>query len=151
MDKDFLQAKSYIYTYWGESSFGKCTTSGMKYNYGYNPLGSGFKSMASSDLITINGNPDANGNNPIPGYVANKYRYGISGVQFKLKNYSQYSVVYQIFVDEIGWTKACSDGQECMYAKNKPMSAFRIVLVPNTEKQYVIDTWNKDAGTSNLK
>ena len=166
MDKDFLQAKSYIYTYWGESSFGKCTTSGMKYNYGYNPLGSGFKSMASSDLVTINGekyfqfggsgingvdNPDANGNNPIPGYVANKYRYGISGVQFKLKNYSQYSVVYQIFVDEIGWTKACSDGQECMYAKNKPMSAFRIVLVPNTEKQYVIDTWNKDAGTSNLK
>ena len=38
-----------------------------------------------------------------------------------------------------------------MLAYNKPMSAIRVALVPNTEKQYVIDLWNKDVGTSNMK
>ena len=38
-----------------------------------------------------------------------------------------------------------------MYAKDKPISAFRITLVPKSERQYVIDTWDKDIGTFNLK
>lgn len=166
IDTDFVQAKSYIYTYWGDESYGKCRTSGILYNYGYNPLDGRYKSMKSSDLVTIgdkkyfqfggsgiNGdlNPDANGNNPIPSNIACQYIYGISGINFKLKDYSQFSIVYQILVDKVGWIKTCSDGQECMYAKDKPMSAFRIALVPKTEKQYVIDTWNKDVGTFNLK
>lgn len=166
IDADFVQAKTYIYTYWGEKSYGKCGTSGILYNYGYNPLDGSYKSMKSNDLVTIenrkyfqfggsglngNLNTDANGNNPIPTNVAGQYKYGISAIEFKLKNYSQFSVVYQILVDKIGWIRTCSDGQECMYAKDKPMSAFRIALVPKTEKQYVIDTWNKDVGTFNLK
>ena len=69
----------------------------------------------------------------------------------KLKDYSYFSIIYQILVNEVGWVSACSDGQECMYFKDKPMSAFRIALVPKTEKQYVIDTWNKDIGTFNIK
>lgn len=166
IDSDFLQARSYIYTYWGEGSYGRCTTSGILYNYGYNPLNGSYKSMKSTDLVTIGDkkyfqlggsginsytNPDANGNNPIPSNIAPLYRYGICGINMKLKDYSQFSVVYQILVNGVGWMSACSDGQECMYAKDKPMSAFRIALVPKTEKQYVINTWNKDIGTFNLK
>lgn len=166
VDADFVQAKSYIYTYWGEGSYGRCTTSGILYNYGYNPLDGSYKSMKSTDLVTIenkkyfqfggggiNGylNTDVNGRNPMPASIADQYKYGISGIQLKLKDYSQFSVVYQILIDKVGWIKTCSDGQECMYAKDKPMSAFRIALVPKTEKQYVINTWDKDVGTFNLK
>lgn len=166
IDEDFLQARSYIYTYWGEGSYGRCTTSGILYNYGYNLLDGSYKSMKSTDLVTIGNkkyfqlggsginsytNPDANGNNPIPSNIAPLYRYGICGINLKLKDYSQFSVVYQILVNEVGWLQVSSDGQECMYAKDKPMSAFRIALVPKTEKQYVIDTWNKDVGTFNMK
>lgn len=166
VDADFLQAKAYIYTYWGKGSYGRCTTSGILYNYGYNPLDRSYKSMKSTDLVTIDnkkyfqlggsginsyGNGDANGNNCIPKEIAPQYIYGVSGVNFKLKDYSQFSVVYQILVDNAGWIKTCADGQECMYDKDKPMSAFRIALIPKSEKQYVIDTWNKDVGTFNLK
>ena len=166
VDKDFVQANTYIYTYWGEGSKGKCTTSGLIYNYGYNPGKNAFKSMNSNDLITINSkkyfqfggsgingylNTDANSQNPIPGEVANKYKYGISGITMKLKDYSQYSIIYQILVNRAGWVKTASDGSECTYNHNTPMSAFRIALVPKTEKQYVINQWNKDVGTFNMK
>mgnify|MGYP003308080385 CR=1 FL=1 len=165
ISSDFVQAKSYIYTYWGEGSKGKCQTSGILYNYGYDPNDGSYKSMNSKDIVTIEGNKyfqfggsginsnqntDANGNNPMPTYVAAQCKYGICGIQFKLKDYSQFSVIYQIFVDKAGWIKACSDGQECMYNKTSAMSAFRIALVPKSEKQYVLDTWNKDIGTSNM-
>ena len=166
VDKDFVQANTYIYTYWGEGSKGKCTTSGLIYNYGYNPGKNAFKSMNSNDLITINSkkyfqfggsgingylNTVANSQNPIPGEVANKYKYGISGITMKLKDYSQYSIIYQILVNGAGWVKTASDGSECTYNHNTPMSAFRIALVPKTEKQYVINQWNKDVGTFNMK
>lgn len=166
VDKDFVQANTYIYTYWGEGSKGKCTTSGLIYNYGYNPGKNAFKSMNSNDLITINSkkyfqfggsgingylNTDANSQSPIPGEVANKYKYGISGITMKLKDYSQYSIIYQILVNGAGWVKTASDGSECTCNHNTPMSAFRIALVPKTEKQYVINQWNKDVGTFNMK
>lgn len=164
IDNDFVQAKAYVNTYWGEGKYGKCTDSGLIYNYGNNPQ-NGYKSMNSSDLVILQGkkyfqfggaginqynNTDINGNSPIPMKTYIEYKYGISGITFKLKNYQYYSIIYQILLDKVGWIKACSDGQECMYAKNKPMSAFRIALVPKTEKQYVINTWNKDAGTFNF-
>lgn len=166
VEPDFVQAKSYIYTYWGEGSYGRCTTSGNLYNYGYNPAGENYKSMKSKDLVNINGknyfqlggsgingslNTDLNGNNPIPNSVAGQYKYGISGINFKLKDYSQFSVIYQVLIDKVGWIKTCFDGVKCMYAKDKPISAFRITLVPKSERQYVIDTWDKDIGTFNLK
>lgn len=161
IDSDFVQAKSYIYTYWGEGSSAKCLTSGITYNYGYNPKDGSYKSMKSNDLVTIDNkkyfqlggsgiNTDLNEENPIPSYIATQYRYGICGINLKLKDYSQYSIVYQILVDKVGWLKTCSDGQECMYNKESPMSAIRIALIPKTEKQYVLDTWNKDVGTYNL-
>lgn len=164
VDTDFLQANAYVHTYWGEGSMARCTTSNMLYSHGYNPSVDTYKSMKSTDLVTIKGEKyfqlgggginalyatDINGNNPVP--ASTEYYYGISGIKMKLKDYSQFSVVYQILVNGVGWLSASSDGQECMYAKDKPMSAFRIALVPKTEKQYVIDTWNKDVGTFNLK
>lgn len=166
VEDDFVQARAYIHTYWGEYTYGRCTSSKLLYKYGYNPAGGRYKSMKSTDLVTIqdkkyfqlggsgmNGNlvEDANGKNPIPTNVAAEYRYGISGIEFKLKEYSQFSIIYQIFIDKVGWIKACADGEECMYSKISPMSAFRIALVPKSEKQYVLDTWNKDIGTSNMK
>lgn len=165
IEADFLQAKTYINTYWGEGTYAKCKTSGLIYNYGYNPNNGIYKSMNSSGLVTINGkkyfqfggsgintygNTDINGNNPIPSSIASQYRYGICGINIKLKDYSQFSVVYQILVNETGWIKACSDGEECMYNKQKPMSEFRITLIPKSEKNYVLDTWNKDIGTYNI-
>ena len=164
VDSDFLQANAYVHTYWGEGAIARCSTSNMLYNHGYNPSIDTYKSMKSTDLVTINGKKyfqlggsginalyatDINGNNPVP--PSTEYYYGISGIKIKLKDYSQFSVVYQILVNGVGWISTSSDGQECMYAKNKPMSAFRIALVPKTEKQYVIDTWNKDVGTFNIK
>jgi len=165
IDSDFVQAQCYVNTHWGEGTYAKCTTSGMMYNYGYNPNGGTYKSMKSVDLVTIENkkyfqfggsgintyrNTDTNGNNPIPMDVAAEYRYGICGIKLKLKDYSQFSVIYQILVDGVGWMNACADGTECIYSKTKPMSAFRIALVPNSEKQYFLDTWNKDVGTFNL-
>lgn len=165
VEEDFVQANAYVYTYWGEGSLGRCDNSGIIYKYGYNPSYDTYKSMKSEDVVNIEGkkyfqfggsginriyNTDINGNNPMPGSAAWQYLYGVSGIRFKLKDYSYFSIVYQILVDGVGWIKSCSDGQECMYAKNKPMTAFRVVLVPKTEKQYVVDNWDKDVGTFNL-
>ena len=69
----------------------------------------------------------------------------------KLKDTSYYSIVYQILVNNHGWQSAVSDGQETMYRYNRPMSAFRMALIPKTEKQYLINSWNKDVGTYNMK
>lgn len=141
-------------------------TTGLLYNYGYNPNKGEYKSMSSKDLVTINGKKyfqfgggginainytDINGNNPIPREIAQAYRYGISGLSLSLKDYSQYSVIYQIFVNKFGWVKACSDGEDCMYRKDCPMSGIRVALVPKSQKQYVLDSWNKDIGTYDVK
>ena len=164
VEEDFLLANAYVYTYWGEGSQARCSSSNMIYSHGYNPSNDTYKSMKSSDLVTIQNKKyfqlggagvnalhytDINGNNPVP--ASPEYYYGISGIKMKLKDYSQFSVVYQILVNEVGWISACSDGEECIYNKEKPISAFRIALIPKSEKQYVLDTWNKDIGTFNLK
>ena len=166
VDNDFVKARAYAYTHWGENSKAKCLTSGMIYNYGYNPSSTTWKTMNSTDLVTIDNNKyfqfggagintynntDINGKNPIPIENQQKYNYGISGIALELKSYSYYSIVYQIYVNGSGWLKPSSNGVMTMLAYNKPMSAIRVALVPNTEKQYVIDLWNKDVGTSNIK
>ena len=166
IEADFVQAKTYIYTHWGEGSVGRCFTSGTLYNYGYNPNNGTYKSMNSNDLVTIGNkkyfqfggsamnaysNTDINGNGPISKEINLQYPYGICGINVKLKDYSEFSVVYQILIDGVGWISATSDGKESIYSKVKPMSAFRIALIPKTEKQYVLNTWNKDVGTFNLK
>lgn len=163
VDDDFVQANSYVYTHWGEGSKARCTSSNLIYNYGYNPGKRIYKSMASNDLVTIKDKQyfqlggagvnainytDINGNNPIT--ADSVYKYGICGIDMKLKDYSQFSIVYQVLVSGVGWIEASANGQECMYSKKSPISAFRIALVPNSEKQYVINTWNKDVGTYNV-
>ena len=160
---DFVQANSYVYTHWGEGSIARCSSSNLVFNYGYNPGIELYKSMNSNDLVTIQGKKyfqiggagvnainytDINGNKPIT--ADSVYKYGICGIKMRLKDYSQFSIVYQVLVSGIGWTEASSNGQECMYSKLNPISAFRIALVPNSEIQYVINTWNKDVGTYNL-
>ena len=163
--KDFVQINTCIYTHWGEGSKATCGDSGMIYQYGYNPGKNLFKTMASDDLVTINGNKyvqfggtgmngfqktDIEGNNPIPFETVYQYNYGISGVTMKLKDESYYSIVYQILVNGQGWLKTCSDGEEAMYQFNKPMSAIRLALVPKTEKNYILDLWNQDVGTNRI-
>ena len=166
VDTDFLQARAFVYTHWGEGITGKCRTSGLLYNYGYNPNDGTYRTMNSDSLVTIEGkkhfqlggsginakqSTGTNGGNPIPDEISRQYHYGISGINLKLKDYSQFSVIYQIFINEVGWISACSDGQDCMYNQKKPMSAFRVALVPKSEKQFVLDTWNKDIGTFNIE
>ena len=37
-----------------------------------------------------------------------------------------------------------------MYKYNKPISAFRMALIPKTEKEYLINSCNKAVGTHNV-
>ena len=164
IDSDFVQANAYVHTYWGEGSQARCTSFNIIYNHGYNPGKDTYKSMASNDLVTLKGKKyfqlggagvnalnqtDINGKNPVPG--SSEFKYGISGIKMKLKDYSYFSIIYQVLVNNVGWISTCTDGQECMYDKTKPISAFRVTLIPKSEKQHIIDTWNKDVGTYNLK
>lgn len=165
IDKDFVQMNAYVFTHWGEGSQGVCADSGMIYNYGYNPSSTTYKSMLSKDLVTISGKKyiqfggaringeeqrDINGNNPISKETWLKHPYGISAIRMKLKDYSYYSIVYQIFVNEVGWLKPASDGEETKYNHKIPMSAIRMTLVPKSEKKYIIEAWEKDVGTFNM-
>lgn len=164
VDNDFVQANAYMYTYWGPGNQARCASSNMVYKHGYNPSKITYKSMASKDLVTMQGKKyfqfggaganawyqtDINGNNPIQN--SSDLLYGISGIKMLLKDYSYFSIVYQVLINGKGWIKAYSDGQECMYDNTKPISAFRVALIPKTEKKYIIDTWNNDVGTYNLK
>ena len=49
-----------------------------------------------------------------------------------------------------GWLKTASDGKETMYRFDKPISAIRMNIVPKSEKQYLIDFWDRDVGTYNV-
>lgn len=163
--EDFVQINTCIYTHWGEGSKATCGDTGMIYQYGYNPGRNLYKTMASDDLVTIDGKKyiqfggtgmngfqktDIEGNNPIPLETVYQYNYGISGVTMKLKDESYYSIVYQILVNGQGWLKTCSDGEEAMYQFNRPMSAIRLALVPKTEKAYILNLWNQDVGTNRI-
>jgi len=159
ISNDFVRARAYVHTFWGAGAKARCNDSNMIYSHGYNPGSNSWKTMSSSDLVTISGkkyfqfggagiNADAktdiNGNNPISMENYAKFHYGISGITLSLKDYTDYSIVYQIYVSSVGWLEAKSNGQETMYSQNMPMSAFRVSIIPNSEKQNLINTWNKD-------
>lgn len=161
VEKDFVKARAYINTHWGAGSKAICKDSGLVYSHGYNPTSTGWKSMNSNDLVTIDGkkyfqfggaginghmNTDINGNGVIDAVIANEFRYGICGITLSLKDYTDYSIVYQIYISERGWLSAVSNGTETMYSTTKPISAFRVALIPSSERQHQIDTWNKDVG-----
>lgn len=164
IDSNSLQGRTYVYTHWGDSARGICRYSELSYYHGYNPSStSEWMDIGHSNLLIYNGNiftqfggrglnvVNATSSNikiPIPSDIAKQYLYGISGIQFRLPDTSNYSVVYQAYVKDIGWLKSSCDGQENLYQHDKPISAFRINLVPKSEKQYLIDFWNRDAGTN---
>ena len=159
VEKDFLQARVYVHTYWGDGAASICHQSGQIYYHGWNPPESEWSTLLNKENIILEGrnyiqfggvginrdkNTDTNGNNPIPESVSTKYKYGISGMQLKLKDDSEYSIVYQIYVDQVGWVKPAKNGEVTCYKENKPISALRIALIPNSELNALLDTWNKD-------
>lgn len=162
---DFIQARAFVHTYWGIGREAICESSHMKYSYGYNPSKSLWKSMNSKDLVNLNGKQyfqfggsgmnltnktDINGNNPIPYEQAEKFLYGISGIQMKLKDESYYSIVYQIYVCNKGWLEPAFDGKETRDQNSKPFSAFRMTLIPKTEREAVVNMWKKEVGTNDM-
>ena len=80
----------------------------------------------------------------MPEEIKKQYLYGLSSVAFSLADYSQYSIVYQIYVKDVGWLPVKYNGKETMYRFDKPFSAIRMNLVPNNHKQYLVDYWNSN-------
>lgn len=161
MSKDFIKFRTYIYTHWGEGSKAICTTTKQVYKYGYNPEINLWDTMENKKLVKINnkeylqlggsgvnaeGQGDINGENKISAETSSKCLYGISGIAIDLKEKDKYSIIYQVYLDKIGWIKPASDGEECMYKNNMPISAYRMTLVPKSEKEHVLNTWSKDVG-----
>lgn len=165
VEKDFLQSRVYVYTHWGEGSLAVCYQSKQIYYHGWNPSKTSWDTLLSKENVILEGKnyiqfggsfingeniKDLNGNNPIPPSVAKQYRYGISAIQLKLKDNSEYSIVYQIYVDKVGWINPAKDGEIECYAEDKPISALRIALVPKSEVNAVLETWNKDVRKINI-
>lgn len=158
IDSRILQARVFDYTYWGENTTALCKSSEINYSYGYNPSSTTWYDISSQNAIRFldkialqlggyghntAGNSCLNHKNPIPQQIAKQNLYGLSGIAFQLKDCKEYSIVYQIYVPSIGWLRASSDGEETTYAHNKPFSAIRMNIVPKSEKQYLLDYWNR--------
>ncbi len=156
-----LEGRNYIHTYWGNGFTSICHYSNLAYSHGYSP----WIKVSSQNIIYYGkklfsqlGGVGVNTKNatpttaylPIPSEIAKQYLYGISGIQFKLNESSNYSVVYQSYVNGVGWLKSSSDGEENLFKSDKPISSFRMNLVPKSEKQYLIDFWNRDIGTNHI-
>ncbi len=158
VEKDFVQFSAYAYTHWGENSYAKDRITNMIYNHGWNPL-SGYKTMENAEFANIYnekyielsgaginemGATDLNGNNPIPFEEANKYTYGVSGLKLDLKTHEENSIIYQIYLNDVGWLKTCKNGEQAMYASNRPIEAMKIAVVPTSEMEEIIAQWNKN-------
>ena len=156
-----LQGKAYVYTHWGEGSYGVCDYSELTYYYGYNPkansewynIGTGNPIWYHKERFTQFGGVGLNRANtygfggtykPLTSEVAKQYLYGISSIKFRFNTNCDYSIVYQSYVKDIGWLPVSSDGEENLYQHDKPITTFRMNLVPKSEKQYLVDYWNRD-------
>lgn len=163
IDKNSLQARVFDYTYWGENTSAVCNYSEIDYQYGYSPSPSTWYDMQSKNVVRFLGklslqlggqghnaanNSCSNMVNPIPKEIADKNLYGLSGIALNLKTTNEYSIIYQIYVPNVGWLKAASDGEETTYAHDKPFSAIRINIVPKSEKQHILKYWNQFIGTN---
>lgn len=160
IENDFIQMQNYVHTYWGAGSKAISDTYETTYTHGYNPGENSYSSLANGTLAYINqklslilGGDGVNradnkgvNNTKIPLEIAQKYMYGVSGIRLKIKDNSYYAIIYQTYNSETGWQKVCENGEESLYKHDKPISAYRASLIPNTEKQYLIDYWNKDIG-----
>ena len=45
-----------------------------------------------------------------------------------------------------GWLKPAKNGELTSYSLTKPFSAIRVALVPNSEVNSLMNTWNRDTG-----
>ena len=154
LDKDFIQIRIYEYTPWKDGNSYIWDTYETPFYSGYNPPDGGYAIMSGS-AGPINGKGalflgGVLGESGLPAVSAKDNLYGLSKLTFKLKDYSYYSIVYQIWVEGKGWLEPVSDGVETTERFTKPFGAFRVELIPKTEKQYLIDDWKKDVGTNNL-
>ena len=160
-----LQGRTYIHTYWGDGASESCIYhKNIYYYHGFNPSPSDWLTIGSDNVYTYRDKPfsqfggagmnrvgrSSSLSKPIPSDVAKQYLFGISGMQFRLNNSPDFSIVYQGYVKEIGWIPASSDGEENLYQHDKPFSSIRMNLIPKTEKQYLIHFWNRDIGTHNI-
>ncbi len=160
-----LQGRTYIHTYWGEGASATCTYHKLTYYHGYNPNpSSNWLNIGSDNIYYSDNKPFSQfggaginraGNSsslskPLPSDIAKQYLFGISGMQFKLNNSPDFSIVYQGYVKDFGWLAASCDGEENLFQHDKPFSSIRMNLVPKTEKQYLINFWNCDIGTHNI-
>ena len=165
-DTDYIRARAYIYTYWGEGSQAISDVYEYRYNHGYKPSENSYSIINKSLTARLDGKywmfigaenlnkankKDMTHKKAIPEEIAKQKLYGISALALDLKDYSEYSIIYQIYVKEKGWLEAVSDGEETKLALNKPITAYRITIVPKSEKKYVLNMWNKNIGTNNTK
>ena len=149
-----------MYTHWKEGSQAVCKYMGRTYGYGWNPNQTDWTYKSKENTITLSderdyfqlggagmneeGNTDKNGNNSISSKVASEFRYGISALQLKLKSYDENAICYQVYVASVGWLKPAKNGEITCYDNTKPISAIRVQLVPKSELNAVINTWNQD-------
>lgn len=158
IENDFIGVQAYMHTYWGEGvkaiGYGYENT----YCHGYNPgvekfatLKDGTKAMVEKKIRLILGGDGVNykgnkgiGGEAIPEEIAEKYLYGISAINIKLNDYSKYSIIYQVWIKDEGWQEAVKNGEETKLAYDKPITAYRVTLVPKSEEKNVIEYWNKD-------
>ena len=155
IDSSLLRGKAFLYTYYGEGSSGSCFYSELPYNYGYNPKNS-FRIVNKENLSNAAGdvnftqfggagvNYSTGKFNSIPENLAKQHLFGLSSIAFSLSDYSQYSIVYQIYVKDIGWLPVKYNGEETMYRFDKPFCGIRMNLVPNNHRQYLVDYWNSN-------
>lgn len=155
IDPSTLKGKAFLYTYYGEGSSNICKFSELRYYYGYNPQ-NGLRIINKENWANLKGRyftefggtgvnyANKNTSNPLPEEIAKQYLFGLSSIAFSLSDYFEYSIVYQIYVKNIGWLPVKYNGEETMYRFDKPFCAIRMNLVPNSERQYLIDYWNKD-------
>lgn len=159
--KDFLQARAYVYTNWGEGSSAQCGYMKTIYHGGWNPLGNEWKYETEENAIVLKDktyfqlggagvnreyNTDINGNGSITPEMTKQYLFGISALSLKLKTQEEYAIVYQVYIHQVGWLPTAKNGEITCYQKDRPISALRVALVPNSELKAVLTSWNKEVG-----
>ncbi len=158
-----LSSKYYLYTYWPNGLRGICNYSENSYFCGNNPPNtSNWIHIGEDNLAIVRGiyytqlggcginfpNKRINNGDRIPPDIAAKNLFGISSLSLKLSdNYSDYSIIYQIYINDIGWINSVCDGEELKYSVTSPFSAIRINIVPKSEKNYLINYWDEDVGS----
>ena len=164
IEQDFLKVAVYAYTYWKQGSIAQSDHTYNLYRCGYNPI-SDYSTIENTKNVIINGNnylqmagegingmnyTDIYGNDPLPPDLALQYHYGISAIKLDLKDKSEYSIIYQIFFNDIGWSRTYKNGEEAIRDYTKPFEAIKIAIIPTSEVEIIMSQWNQNIGTYNI-